>query len=97
MTDSPRVVQHSIGGDWVDSAAGATFDDIDPFTGDVVARVAAGTREDARRAVEAAADAFASWSKTPPVVRQGVFLKAADILEGRRDEVVRWLARETGS
>jgi acyl-CoA reductase-like NAD-dependent aldehyde dehydrogenase len=97
MTDSPRLVQHSIGGTWVDSTSGATFDDIDPFNGDVVARVAAGTREDAHRAVEAAADAFASWSKTPPVVRQGVFLKAADILEGRRDEVVSWLARETGA
>jgi len=30
-------------------------------------------------------------------VRQGVFLKAADILESRQDEVVSWLARETGA
>jgi acyl-CoA reductase-like NAD-dependent aldehyde dehydrogenase len=97
MTDSTRVVQHSIGGEWVDSAGGATFDDMDPFTGNVVARVAAGTRADAHRAVEAAADSFASWSKAPPVERQRVFLKAADILESRRDEVVSWLARETGS
>jgi acyl-CoA reductase-like NAD-dependent aldehyde dehydrogenase len=97
MTDSARVVQHSIGGKWVDSAGGATFDDVDPFTGDVVARVAAGTRADAHRAVEAAADSFASWSKAPPAERQRVFLKAADILESRRDDVVSWLARETGS
>src|SRR5450759_994231 len=97
MTDSTRVVQHSIGGEWVDSAGGATFDDMDPFTGNVVARVAAGTRADAHRAVEAAADSFASWSKAPPVERQRVFLTAADILESRRDEVVSWLARETGS
>ena len=85
-----------IGGEWVDAAAGATFDDLDPFTGDVVARVPAGTREDAARAVEAAHEAFAAWSQTPPAARQGIFLKAADALEARQDEVVSLLARETG-
>jgi acyl-CoA reductase-like NAD-dependent aldehyde dehydrogenase len=85
-----------IGGEWVDAAAGAAFDDLDPFTGDVVARVPAGTREDAARAVEAAHDAFAAWSQTPPAARQGIFLKAADALEARQDDVVSLLARETG-
>ena len=85
-----------IGGEWVEAAAGAAFDDLDPFTGDVVARVPAGTREDAARAVESAHAAFAAWSQTPPAVRQGIFLKAADALEARQDEVVSLLARETG-
>jgi acyl-CoA reductase-like NAD-dependent aldehyde dehydrogenase len=83
-----------VDGEWL--APEATFDDHDPFTGDVVARIPAGTREDARRAVEAAAAAFPAWSATPPAERQRVFLKAADILESRRDEVVSLLARETG-
>jgi len=85
-----------IGGEWVPAGGGETFDDPDPFTGELVARVPAGTREDARRAVEAAAAAFPEWSSAPPAVRQQVFLKAADILESRRDEVVSLLARETG-
>src|SRR6188474_883431 len=46
--------------------------------------------------VEAAAAAFPEWSQTPPAVRQGVFLEAADVLESRQDEVVAMLARETG-
>jgi acyl-CoA reductase-like NAD-dependent aldehyde dehydrogenase len=92
-----RDFQELIAGDWVDAAGGATFDDVDPFTGDVVARVPAGGREDARRAIEAAAAAFAEWSKAPPAVRQGIFLRAADILERRQDEVVSLLARETGA
>ena len=62
-----------------------------------MAEVAAGTRADARRAVEAAAAAAPAWAQTPPAVRQGIFLKAADVLESRRDEVVSLLARETGS
>ncbi len=86
-----------IGGEWVDAEGGKTFDDTDPFTGEVVARIPAGTRADAKRAVEAAAAAFPAWSQTPPAERQRVFLEAADVLESRRDEVVSWLARETGA
>ncbi len=88
--------RHFIAGEWSDAGSGKTFDDTDPYTGDVVAQVAAGTREDAARAIEAAAAAFPEWSQTPPTVRQGLFLKAADILESRRDEIVSLLARETG-
>jgi acyl-CoA reductase-like NAD-dependent aldehyde dehydrogenase len=91
-----RECRQFIGGEWVDASGGDTFDDTDPFTGDAVAKVAAGTREDARRAIEAAAAAFPEWWHSPPAQRQGIFLKAADILEGRRDEIVSWLARETG-
>ena len=89
--------QGLIGGEWVDSAGGGTFDDLDPFSGDVVARVPAGGREDVRRAIDAAAAAFPAWSKTPPAVRQQIFLRAAEILERRQDEVVSLLARETGA
>jgi acyl-CoA reductase-like NAD-dependent aldehyde dehydrogenase len=74
-----------------------TFEDIDPYTGEVVAEVPAGGRDDARRAIEAAAAAFPGWSRTPPAERHGIFLKAADALERRQDEVVSLLARETGS
>ncbi len=85
-----------IGGAWGEAASGARFNDQNPFTGEVIGTVAAGTREDARRAVEAAASAFSAWSRTPPAVRQRIFLDAATILERRRDEVVGLLARETG-
>ena len=82
---APAVVerQQFIGGEWVDAEGAETFDDLDPFTGDVVANVAAGGREDAHRAIEAAASAFPAWSQSPPAERQRIFLKAADILESR--------------
>jgi acyl-CoA reductase-like NAD-dependent aldehyde dehydrogenase len=92
-----REAQLFIGGEWVEPEGGETFDDVDPYTGDIVARVAVGTRADARRAIESAAGAFPEWSRTPPAVRQRVFLKAADILEARHEEVASWLIRETGS
>ncbi len=86
-----------IGGQWTEAEGGKTFEDFDPFTGDVVANVPAGTREDAKRAIEAAAAAFPAWSETPPAERQRIFLKAADILESRQEDVASWLTRETGS
>src|SRR5579884_380194 len=95
-TATAQEYRHFIGGEWTDAADGATFEDRDPFTGETVATVAAGGAEDARRAVEAASETFESWSASPPAARQAVFLKAADLLESRHDQVVSLLARETG-
>src|SRR5207247_1290884 len=73
-----------IGGKWQDAAGGETFEDRDPFSGAVVARVAAGGHDDARQAVEAAAAAFPNWAASAPAERQRVFLRAADLVEARR-------------
>jgi acyl-CoA reductase-like NAD-dependent aldehyde dehydrogenase len=91
-----REAKQYIGGAWVDAVDGATFEDRDPYSGDVVAIVPAGGAQDARRAIEAASAAFPAWSASPPAERQRIFLKAADILESRQDEIVSILARETG-
>jgi acyl-CoA reductase-like NAD-dependent aldehyde dehydrogenase len=96
-TTAAREFRQLIGGEWIGAADGATFDDNDPFTGEVVASAPAGGRADAERAIEAAAAAFEAWSQAPPAERQRVFLRAADILEGRTQEVVELLARETGA
>ena len=89
-----RELAHFIGGEWV--SPGGTFEDSDPFTGETVALAPAGTRAEAAQAVAAAVAAAPGWAETVPAERQRIFLAAADILEGRRDDVVSWLARETG-
>ncbi len=89
-----RTLAHFIGGEWVSD--GGTFEDSDPFTGETVANAAAGTRAEAAQAVAAAVAAAPGWAETVPAERQRIFLAAADILESRRDDVVSWLARETG-
>ncbi len=91
-----REAKQYIGGAWVAAEGGATFEDLDPYTGEVVANVAAGGSADAVQAIAAASAAFPAWSATPPAERQRIFLAAADILESRREEVVALLARETG-
>jgi acyl-CoA reductase-like NAD-dependent aldehyde dehydrogenase len=92
----PREYKMYINGEWVSALDGETYDDLNPYTGEVFAKVSSGKRADARRAVEAAAAAFPAWSHSLPAERQAMFLKAADILEKKRDEIVTILAEETG-
>ncbi|BCB75336.1 aldehyde dehydrogenase family protein [Phytohabitans flavus] len=89
-------VRHFIGGDWAEAVSGRTYDNRSPWSGAVIGPVAAGDDEDARRAIEHAHTAFSGWSQAAPGRRQTVFLRAADILEGRRPSVLRALALETG-
>src|SRR5437870_6649501 len=93
---APKEYRQFIGGEWVGASNGATYPDRNPFTSEPMATIPASTREDARRAVEAAAGAFPGWWKTPPGARQRLLLKAADILERRQMEIVGLLATETG-
>src|SRR2546425_4880939 len=77
--------QQFIAGSRTGAADGRSFEDLDPFTGEVIATVPAASRADANRAVEAAAAAFPDWSKSPPAVRQRVFLRAADHASTRQN------------
>ncbi|MDX2939384.1 aldehyde dehydrogenase family protein [Streptomyces ipomoeae] len=94
--DLPVTVRHHIGGEWTEPLGGGTYPDHDPWTGFVMATVAAGDADDARRAVDAAQVAFARWAEAPPAERQRVLLRAGDILEHRREEIIGLLTKETG-
>ncbi len=92
-----RTYGQLIGGKWVDAAGERTYENRDPFTGEVFAQNAAATAADAERAIEAAAAAAPGWAQSPPAERQRDFLTAADILESRTQEIVGLLARESGA
>ena len=66
------------------AAGGATFDRLNPMTGEVASRAAAASAEDAVRAVDAAAAAFPAWSEMAPAARRALLNKAADLLEAAR-------------
>jgi acyl-CoA reductase-like NAD-dependent aldehyde dehydrogenase len=85
-----------IGGDEVQATGGGTVSDIDPFTGDLVATLAASTPADVTRAIASADQAFASWSQSSPTERRTVFLKAADLMNAKAQELTAAMAAETG-
>ncbi len=76
---------HWIGGRRV--ASDATFDDISPIDGSVIARVARGGSAEARAALVAATDAFAAWAATPPAERARLLHAIADGVEKRLEEL----------
>ena len=85
------------GNEWRKASGNKVFEVHEPYSGKLFARVAAGSREDGRAAVDAAAKAFPSWAETTPAERSRLFLKAAEIVKRRRAEIAEVLARETGS
>ena len=86
-----------INGEWVDALSGEIFDDYNPYTGEIYTRLSSGNKDDARRAIDAAAAAFPAWATVPPSEKRMLFLKAADIMEKRSEEITLALAEEAGA
>ena len=86
-----------IGGEWKQAGAGGTFERTDPFTGDPAGTAAAARREDARAAADAAGEAFAGWSTSPPSERRALLHKAAALLTERAEDIAGLMTRETGA
>ena len=86
-----------VNGESVGAADGATYDLVNPATGEVYAAAAASGAEDVDRAMRAAEAAFETWGDTTPTERQRALLKIADALEARADEFVKWSRRTPAS
>src|ERR1700745_2138181 len=77
-----------INNQWVESASGKTFPTYNPATGEVLAQVAEGDREDINQAVKAARKAFDNgpWRKMTASERGRLIWKLADLLEKHLEE-----------
>ncbi len=81
----------------VTAEKGATFERRNPLDGSVATRAPAASPADAVMAVEAAAEAFKTWSETGPSARRALLLKAAEALEAKTPQFVEAVAAETGA
>lgn len=70
-----------IGGKFYPPVGGEYFDNISPIDGKVFAKVARSGKEDIELALDAAHEAFKTWSRTSPAYRAGVLNKIADVME----------------
>ncbi len=86
-----------IDGDKRDASGAASYERMDPFTGKLATRAAAASVADANAAVEAAAAAFATWSKTGPGERRALLSKAADVMDSKVGEFTKLMMEETGA
>ncbi len=87
-----------IGGEWVAASSEATMPVASPFDRTSLGTVPKSGREDAKRAIDAAREAFdkGPWPRLPPRARSEVFLKAAQILQQRLPEIAELESRNQG-
>ena len=84
-----RPKQLLIGGKWVPSKSGKTFETINPANEEILALVAEGDKADIDEAVKVARKAYeeGEWSKIGPHQRARYLLKIADLIEQNADEL----------
>jgi len=87
---------HYINGQWVKAQSDKVFEVHDSTTEDVFATVPQGTSSEAEQAVQAARNAFTTWSQLPVETRCAYIDKIVQGLKDRSDEMGTAIAREVG-
>jgi acyl-CoA reductase-like NAD-dependent aldehyde dehydrogenase len=85
-----------IGGEWVDSASGETFESLNPSTGETIGTFPKSTAEDVDRAVAAAQRAYEDWRLVPAPKRGEILYRFAQMLEREKDAYADLMTREMG-
>ena len=91
-----RTITNVINGELIPAASGATYDVIDPSTGQVYASAPLSGAEDVDRAFGAASTAFETWRDTTPYERSKMLNQFARAIEERAQEIVDVESRDTG-
>ncbi|WKN30167.1 aldehyde dehydrogenase family protein [Porifericola rhodea] len=86
-----------IGAEWRKGSADGTTPIMNPWDNSQIAEVQNCSADDIDTAYQAAAKAQKKWAETSPSHKRSVLLKAADIMEARKEEIIDWLVRESGS
>ena len=85
-----------IDGQWGEASSGATFEVLDPATGQALASVADATPQDGMRALDAAVSAQAAFATTSPQQRYDWLMGAFDLLHERIDDLALLMTLEMG-
>ncbi|HEX8918693.1 MAG TPA: aldehyde dehydrogenase family protein, partial [Chloroflexota bacterium] len=91
------VFKNYVGGKWIESRSGQTFESRNPAcTDEVIGVFQRSNKEDAVAAIDAAQHAFPEWSRTPAPARADIILRAGLMLEEHKEEFARLETREMG-
>ena len=94
----PRFEQQQlyIDGRYVDATSGATFETVNPATGEVLAELQRASRDDVDKAVASAAAGQKVWAAMTAMQRSRILRRAVDILRERNDELAELETLDTG-
>ncbi len=85
-----------MGGKHRPASDGATFEVLDPATGEVLTSVSSGTVDDAIACVDAAAEAAAEWAATAPRKRSEILSRTYQLMIERADDLAVLISAENG-
>jgi succinate-semialdehyde dehydrogenase / glutarate-semialdehyde dehydrogenase len=88
--------QAYIGGRWCDAESGATIEVNNPATGEILGTVPRMGANETWRAIEAAKDAFADWSRRPAKERSGLMRQWFDLIMANVDDLGALMTAEQG-
>jgi alpha-ketoglutaric semialdehyde dehydrogenase len=92
-----KTYKNLIGGDWVESRSGQTYENLNPAdTRDVIGVFQRSDHRDVEDGVSAAKKAFERWRLTPAPKRAEIIFRAGEILQERKEEYARQMTREMG-
>lgn len=86
-----------LAGQWRAGTAGRELEVSNPFTQERLLSIGLASRDDLDQAYRCASQAQAAWADSAPAVRAQVLLNVVRIFDERRDEIIDWLIRESGS
>ena len=93
----PKIYTNFIDGEWVASASGRTFENVNPANrDDLVGYFQKSGPEDVDAAVAAAKRAYKSWKNTPPPKRGEILYRAATLLQENKERFAESMTREMG-
>ncbi|MDP9481947.1 MAG: aldehyde dehydrogenase family protein [Chloroflexota bacterium] len=96
-TTEPPTCRLFIGGEWLESGTGRTFESLNPAdTRDVVGRFQAGDASDAARAISAAEVAFPAWRRTPAPKRGEILYRFGALMAEHKERLARAMTWEMG-
>src|SRR5260221_1148894 len=92
-----KVFKNFIGGEWIESRSGQTYENLNPAdTRDVIGVFQRSDNRDVDDAVSAARQAFERWRLVPAPKRAEIIYRAGEILLERKEEYARLMTREMG-
>ncbi len=93
----PKIYKNFVNGEWVESASGRTFENINPANRhELIGIFQKSNQEDVDQAVAAAKEALKSWRLFPAPKRGEILFRAARTLLERKEDLAREMTREMG-
>lgn len=86
-----------IAGKWRDGRSGKTLQVTNPFNRALLLEIEQANRDDLHEAYTTAQVAQLAWSEMGPAQRSAIMLRAVQIFDERKEEIVEWIIHESGS